>query len=396
MKENPYANMDKGAYRIAYLIAGYIRGTITEKEHDELNDWVNASDHNMLLFEELTDEENIEANLEWMDKVKTEESFQDLQSRGKFITPGKRFTLNPVWMAAASVILLAGIFFIYQYAAKDMSKNAPPDSDLSALQPGGNKATLTLENGEVIDLTSAKNGLVNADSSIVIIKVQDGKMVYDDDNLSGKTAVMHTLATPVGGKFQVTLPDGTRVWLNSSSSLKYPSRFTGNERTVQLSGEGYFEVAKNIEKPFRVLSGNMNVEVIGTHFNINAYQDEPFFAATLLEGSVKVSSGSNSKLLTPGQQSAIINNDIRISIVDTSNIIAWKNNEFKFTDATIETIMRQVQRWYGAEVVYQEKVAHHFNATIERSESIDNLLHYLEGTGQVHFKLENKKIIVMK
>lgn len=221
-------------------------------------------------------------------------------------------------------------------------------------------------------------------------------MVYEDDTIVQTASVMHTLTTPVGGQYQVTLPDGTKVWLNASSMLKYPSRFTGNDRTVELSGEGYFEVAKNISKPFKVVANDVNVEVLGTHFNINAYSDEPSLMTTLLEGSVKVSKGNDFKMLIPGQQSAVINDQIRISNVDTSNIVAWKNNEFKFTDAPIETVMRQVKRWYGAEIIYQDKVTHHFNATVDRTESIDKLLHYLEGTGQVHFKLDNKKIIVMK
>jgi len=396
MKQNPYENMDKIAYRIAFLIAGYIRGTITEKDHDELDDWVNESDHNMQLFEELTDEDNLEANLAWMDKVNAEQYYNKSLAAGKFKKPAARVKLRTVWMAAASVILIVGIFFIYRYVTKNMETKDPLIAEQSTLQPGGNKATLTLENGTVIDLSTAKNGLLNADSGISVIKTQDGRMVYEDDILTQTASVMHTLTTPVGGQYQVTLPDGTRVWLNASSMLKYPSRFSGNDREVQLSGEGYFEVAKNSSKPFRVIATDVNVEVLGTHFNINAYNDEPYLTATLLEGSVKISKGSVFKLLTPGQQSAIINDDISISNVDTSNIVAWKNNEFKFTDAPIESIMRQVKRWYGAEIVYQDKVTHHFNATVDRTEPIDKLLHYLEGTGQVHFKLDNKKIIVMK
>ncbi len=395
MKENPYANMDKGAYRIAFLIAGYIRGTITEKDHDELDNWVNESDHNMQLFEELTDENNLEQNLAWMDQVNAEQSYEKSLADGKFETKTKRFRINKVWMAAASVILLVGIFFIYQYVTNMKTKD-PLITEGSTLQPGGNKATLTLENGTVIDLSSAKNGLLNADSGISVIKTQDGRMVYEDDTIVQTASVMHTLATPLGGQYQVTLPDGTRVWLNASSMLKYPSRFTGKDRRVELNGEGYFEVAKNVSKPFRVVANDVNVEVLGTHFNINAYSDEPSLTATLLEGSVKVSKGSDFKTLIPGQQSAIVGDDIRILNVDTSNIVAWKNNEFKFTDAPIENVMRQVKRWYGAEIIYQDKVTHHFNATVDRTEPIDKLLHYLEGTGQVHFKLDNKKIIVMK
>ena len=396
MKENPYEQMDQGAHRIAFLIAGYIRGTISEQDHDELDDWVNESDHNMKLFEELTDDDNLEQNLAWMDQLNAAQSYEKLLADGKFNIQTKRFRLSKVWMAAASVILLAGIFFVYQYVTKSMKTKDPLIAERSTLQPGGNKATLTLEDGTVIDLSSAKNGLLNADSGISVIKTQDGSMVYEDDTIVQTAPVMHTLSTPVGGQYQVTLPDGTKVWLNASSSLKYPSRFTGAERLVQLSGEAYFEVAKNIDKRFMVMAAGTKVEVLGTHFNINAYNDEPSLTTTLLEGSVKVSAGSDFKMLIPGQQSAVIADEISIATVDTSNIVAWKNNEFKFADAPIETVMRQVKRWYGAEIIYQDKVAHHFNATVDRTEPIDQLLHYLEETGQVHFKLDNKKIIVMK
>jgi len=182
MKENPYANMDKGAYRIAFLIAGYIRGTITEKDHDELDNWVNESDHNMQLFEELTDEDNLEQNLAWMDQVNAEQSYERLLADGKFKMQTKKFRISKVWMAAASIVLLVGIFFIYQYVTSMKTKD-PLIAEGSTLQPGGNKATLTLENGTVIDLSSAKNGLLNADRGISVIKTQDGRMVYEDDTI---------------------------------------------------------------------------------------------------------------------------------------------------------------------------------------------------------------------
>ena len=396
MKENRYANLDKTASRTAYLIAAYIRGTISEQEHDELDDWVNASDQNMQLFEELTDEKNMEQNLAWMDKVNTEQSYEKLWKEGKFKKHAKKFQIRRTWIAAASLLLAAGIFFIYRYSTNKKLTTEPPVMAQSILQPGGNKATLTLENGSVIDLSTARNGLLNTDSAGTIIKVQDGKMVYDDDDITNTVAMVHTLRTPVGGQFRVTLPDGSMVWLNSSSSLTYPSRFTGNERLVKLTGEAYFEVAKDLQKPFRVESSLQELEVLGTHFNINAYTDEPSLNTTLLEGSVKVSVGPETKLLTPGQQSKIINGIIQVTEVDTGDVIAWKNNTFKFTDAPIEIVMRQIQRWYGAEIIYRDKVNFHFNAAIDRTEPVADILHYLEGTGQVHFKIDNKKIIVMK
>lgn len=397
MKENPYQHMDEGAYRVAYLIAGFIRNTLTEEERDELDDWITASDENMKLFEDLTDENNLEANMAWMDKVQSEKKYMQRHEDGAFKKPARRFSIRKVWLAAASVVLIAGAYIIYQYATKGMSINVPPVSDISTLQPGGNKATLTLESGAVIDLTSAKNGLINADSSIVIIKVQDGKMVYDDDSLLGKAAVMHTLATPVGGQFQVRLPDGTNAWLNASSSLKYPSRFSGRERKVEVEGEVYFEVAKNETQPFIVaLSDSSYITVTGTHFNVMAYENEQSKLITLLEGAVTVTKGNKSDKLSSGMQEKISGNQLsNTTAINAEKVIGWKDGLFVFHDEPIQAIMRQVERWYGAKVIYQGEIKQLFNATIERKESLSKLLHLLELNGYVHFKTENKTIYVL-
>jgi ferric-dicitrate binding protein FerR (iron transport regulator) len=397
MKENPYANMDKGAYRIAYLVAGYIRGTITEKEHDELNDWVNASDHNMQLFEELTDEKNLEANLAWMDKVQSEQSYQALQEKGAFDIPRKKFRLNPVWIAAASVVLVLGIFFIYRYTDKGNNNNAVAVSDTIQLQPGGNRATLTLADGSVIDLTTAKNGSIDFGEGSHVNKPADGELVYDVNGSSVEVPAIHTLSTPVGGQFQVTLPDGSKVWLNAATILKYPSRFASNERSVEVNGEAYFEVAKNEKLPFRVvLSDSSNVTVLGTHFNVMSYNTEPEREVTLLEGSISVSKSNNVKKLEPGTQARIKENEItKRTGIDTEEIVGWKNGLFVFHDASIESIMHQIERWYDAKVVYQGEIKQLFNATILRSEPLTKLLRLLELNGYVHFKIENKTIYVL-
>lgn len=398
MKENQYSNMDKEAYRIAYLIAGFIRNTITDKEHQELDDWVNATDKNMLLFEELTDEKNLEANLAWMDQTKSEESFKKLQESGSFKKQTKTFRLKPIWIAAASVILLAGALFIYRNSTnKTGLDNDMAIMDTTILQPGGNRATLTLSDGSVIDLTRAKNGLVASENESDIIKTSDGQLVYEGNNLPSEISAINKLSTPVGGQFQVKLPDGTKVWLNAATTLRYPARFPANERTVEIDGEAYFEVAKNNKQPFRVvLSDNSTVNVIGTHFNVMAYGNENAKDVTLLEGSVLVRSNNKTETLQPGMQAKITANTLtKKDEIDTEQIIGWKNGLFVFHDATIQSIMRQVERWYDAKVVFKGETKQLFNATISRREPLSKLLRLLELNGYVHFKIENKIIYVL-
>lgn len=398
MKKNPYADMDKVAHRIAFLIAGYIRGTITEKDHDELNDWVNASDHNLQTFEELTDENNLEANLAWMDEVNSEKTFQQLEQAGAFRKSQRRFKVTRVWFAAASVIILAGIFLVYRYTGNNAGTvNEMAVIDTTLLQPGGNRATLTLSDGSVIDLTSAKNGLIKYGEDSHVNKPADGELVYEDAGSEGLASGIHTLSTPVGGQYQVTLPDGTKVWLNAATSLTYPARFQSNERKVELDGEAYFEVSKNEKQPFRVmLADSAGITVLGTHFNVMSYSNENTKEVTLLEGRVAVNSKNKTGELLPGMQAKIKSNAMtKEEGVDTEEITGWKNGLFVFHDASIESIMRQAERWYDAKVVYQGEIKQQFNATILRREPLSKLLHLLELTGYVHFRIENKTIYVL-
>ncbi|WP_052324135.1 FecR family protein [Flavihumibacter sp. ZG627] len=398
MKQNPYSDMDQPAYRIAYLIAGFIRNTITEKEHDELDDWVNESDDNMRLFEELTDEQNLEANLAWMDKVQTEQSYKALQEKGAFDIPRKKFQLSPVWMVAASVILIVGVFIIYRFAGNSStSDNNIAVSDTTQLKPGGNRATLTLSDGSVIDLTTANNGIIEIGKGSHVNKPAAGELVYDAGVSTDETPSIHTLSTPVGGQYHVTLPDGTKVWLNAATKLMYPSRFASNERKVEIDGEAYFEVVKNDQQPFRVvLQDGSTVTVLGTHFNVMSYTNETEKEITLLEGKVAVEKNNSVENLEPGTQ-AIVKTDAitKRTGIDTEEITAWKNGLFVFHDATIESIMKQVERWYDAKVVYKGDVKQLFNASILRSEPLSKLLRLLELNGYVHFKIENKTIYVL-
>ncbi|HEY2722729.1 MAG TPA: FecR family protein, partial [Chitinophagaceae bacterium] len=312
MNENPYSDMDKEAYRVAYLIAGYVRNTLTQNEHLELDDWVNANDHNMQLFEDLTDERNIEANLAMMDKVQSQNSFKQLQESDALKKPSRKIGLRKVWIAAACVVIISGVFLIYHYSGKGPTRNNELSiTDSATLKPGGNRATLTLSNGSVIDLTTAKNGMIQNGEGSHVSKLADGELVYEKADSSKESVAMHTLSTPVGGKYQVTLPDGTKVWLNAATIIKYPSQFTGNERRVQLNGEAYFEVTRNEKQPFKVvLEDSSTVNVLGTHFNVMSYSNEDAKEVTLIEGSVSVKTNDNSGILEPGMQARINHQNI--------------------------------------------------------------------------------------
>ena len=398
MKENPYSGMDEKAYRVAYLIAGFIRHTLTEQEHDELDNWVNENDHNMQLFEDLTDEKNLAANLEWMDKVQTEQSYQSMQEKGAFKAPSPKFYNKRIWLAAASVIVLLGVFFIYKYnSSKPGFVEDIVTADTTLLKPGGNRATLTLSNGKEIDLSYAKTGVIQDGSGSLVNKTADGELVYAKDSVVSHVAVFHTLSTPVGGQYQVTLPDGTKVWLNAATTIKYPPAFGGKERKVELTGEAYFEVAKNIRKPFRVLlDDSTTIIVTGTHFNIQAYKNENEQEVTLLEGSVNVASATKTTKLEPGTQAVIKDKEItKRNVSDTEEITGWKDGLFVFHDAPIESIMTQIERWYGAKIIYKANTKQLFNATILRKDPLAKVLKLLELNGYVHFKIENNIIYVL-
>jgi ferric-dicitrate binding protein FerR (iron transport regulator) len=207
---------------------------------------------------------------------------------------------------------------------------------------------------------------------------------------------MNTIQTPRGGQYQVILPDGTKVWLNAASSLTYPTAFTGGDRAVQLRGEAYFEVAGNKEKPFKVMVGNMQVNVLGTHFNVMAYEDENAIQTTLLEGAVQVTNGGVSHLLKPGQEGRLDRSSdaFRLLDVDADEAVAWKNGVFQFGGISIETVMRQIVRWYDVDVEYQGRTNEHFRGTISRSANASEVFKMLELTGAVHFTIDGKKVIV--
>ena len=264
------------------------------------------------------------------------------------------------------------------------------------VSPGGNKAILTLADGSTIVLDEAQNGELAQQGNSKIIKL-DGKLSYDPVNKNPKEVVYNTISTPNGGQYQLELADGSLVWLNATSSIRFPTTFIGKERRIEITGEAYFEIAKNREMPFIVAVNGAEVQVLGTHFNINAYNDEDNVRTTLLEGSVKFVSGDNSNILKPGQQFQLAKNGAFnvANDVNVDEVVAWKNGLFAFENATIEKVMRQFSRWYDVEIEYRGKTDDLFIAEMRRNIKLSDALKALELTGKVKFDIEGKKIIVM-
>ena len=254
---------------------------------------------------------------------------------------------------------------------------------------------LLLHNGDTVHLSAGGSGLL-ATQGGSRIEQSDSSLHYRQDN-NGPTTdtdAWNTLTTPAGTQFRLTLADGTRVWLNAASSLHYPVRFNGRDRTVSLRGEAYFEVAHNSARPFRVQAGPSTIKVLGTHFNIDAYGDEGTINTTLLEGSVEVSCGSRRRTLTPGQQARSEPAAISIGEADIEKTIAWKNGSFLFRNTPAEALLTQVGRWYGMEVVYRSRPSGHFRAALQRTESLAHLLQVLNKTGNMHITQQGNQLIV--
>jgi len=318
----------------------------------------------------------------------------------------KRTSFRLLAAAAILIVICVGVLqFVHNDPHADVSS---PHLVATNIAPGGNKAMLILENGTKVSLTDLKNGETFEDNGVKIKKTVDGQLVYDASagaalNQNAENSVAyHTIVTPVGGQYEVILPDGTNVWLNASSSLKFPVNFTSaTSRNVTLTGEGYFEVMHNEHKPFIVNSDNQLVKVLGTHFNINTYTDEPQTITTLFEGSVEVtklnSKNEDRKIIKPGQQAMVSLNKIEVADANLDAALAWKNGYFNFNNEELSSVMRKIARWYDVEVVISEGVqtARTLEGATPRSKDLSEILRKFELLGNIHFKIEGRRVTVM-
>lgn len=292
------------------------------------------------------------------------------------------------WWAAASVLFLLGLGAYLWNNVQSRSGQPgliPSATDGKSIPGGSNGAVLTLADGSRIVLDSLGNGLVAAEAG-TIITLKDNQLQYETNSKPASNAVFNTMTTPKGRQFQLVLPDGTKVWLNAASSLRYPTRFAGNERRVVIEGEAYFEVVKNKQKPFIVQTSTDRIIVTGTQFNVNAYQDEPFVKTSLVEGAVLV----NNKLLKPGQ--ACFNNNIIKT--NTDQDIAWKNGYFNFNNLDLPTMMRQLERWYNIETQFEGNVQQiSFRGKMDRGLDLSDILFFFTES-KIRYKLEGRKLTV--
>ncbi|MDE1193119.1 MAG: DUF4974 domain-containing protein [Arachidicoccus sp.] len=306
---------------------------------------------------------------------------------------------------AACLIIIIGAGVLY-FTQKNKFTSLNANKHFSTLiKAGQNGAILTLADGKTIILDSSNTNVVCNQMGVIARKTRDGQILYQKTNtaLSSAGEKWNTLTTPRGRNYRVVLPDGTQVWLNAEASLTYPILFSGKERIVQLSGEGYFEVAKNKSMPFIVKifhNGRVtaNVKVLGTHFNINSYNDEYYTTATLLEGSIEFKPNNNiSKTLLPGQQLLQENRsgETRIKETGDNDVTAWVNGNFNFNNTSLEEIMKQISRWYNIDIVYQSNIPQlNFSGSISRTSSLEKVLKILE-IGGIHFLITEKEIRVL-
>ena len=386
-----------GKYRIETLLDKYRRGDISEQEKAFLENWY------MQYRESGGDAYDAEELLEDSAIVKT-------GLRGAFSPPKsrKRF-LYAAAAAAAIVLFISGLYLFRAELNRDNHQKATNLSAAGRILPGGNKATLTITGGNAlrgsntISLSSEKEGII----------IKEGKLLYSDGTViesrslpdgDGMKTRYATLSTPKGGQYQVRLPDGSKVWLNAYSTLKYPVSFEGlKERRIVLSGEAYFEVAKDARKPFLVSTQKQTMKVLGTRFNISSYAAEPVVKTTLLEGSLEVSpvreeanAETGSRLLRPGQQSTLRGGSLTVKKVDTDEAVAWKNGYFQFNNKNLETALTELARWYDVEIEYKNNNMRKqaLAGTISKYANISQVLEKMELTGLINFRIEGRKIIV--
>lgn len=381
--------------RYQQLAGKWLDGSISPEEEREFAEWYNSGQDASV---------HVSASHGTSPEEQSSRIYRQIHQR---VSPS-RFTVfgwsGGRWVAAAaSVVLLLGVFYFF-VLRKSEQPDLPRVASAADIAPGRDKAVLTLSDGSVLALDELENGVVKEENGIRIQK-KDGVLEYELVNQGSTAPAFNTITTPRGGQFKVNLPDGSQVWLNSASTLRYPTAFSGSVREVALSGEAYFEIARETDKsgkrkPFIVdVVNQQKVEVLGTHFNVMAYSEEEAIKTTLLEGSVRVSrlgTTGGVRKLKPGQQSVQreeggieVQND-----VDTEEIVAWKNGQIAFKDADIRSIMRQVSRWYDVEVEYQPGIEHRlFTGGISRNSNLSSLLKILE-LNDIHFRVKDRKIVV--
>jgi len=390
-------------FDLAGLIAKYLIDELTPEEKKKLDEWLALDGNNRELFKKLTDEVVVTAQLERFTIADKEEAWQNIKKNIGFSKAinAKFRNIKILPYAAAVFLLFVSALFVNRSFKKRGQQLT--NTHTTTISPGSNRAVLTLTNGSKKSLDDSQYGEIARQQNVDIVKTAAGLLIYKlndmGNTLKPQNSVNPTnaITTLRGGQYRIILSDGTKVWLNAASCLKYPVAFTGGERKVQLVGEAYFEVAKNPSKPFFVQTANQQIRVLGTHFNVNCYPDENVIETTLAEGSISIADKANRSVATlkPGQQS--INNLGKINIVRNANVseaLAWKDGKFQFRNTDLATIMRQISRWYDVDVKYQDTVPRgNYTGRISRNVPISQILQILKTSG-INFTIYGRTIIV--
>jgi transmembrane sensor len=370
------------------LLDKYKAGSLTDEEWAQLDSWYL---HEARSNEASADKDLMHKNINAIWKNVSPQPIKSVFSRNNRI----------LWAAAVSAVIMSAALYLAVIKAPK-SPAVYANKDQQQILPGQNRAFLILANGKKIDLSTSSNGKLAKESGLTLTKTKAGQLIYTitDNPIENQQNAFNTIETPNGGQYQVHLPDGTHVWLNASSSLRYPLKFKANERKVELTGEGYFEVAHDQKRPFKVFAAKQEIEVLGTHFDVSAYNDEPAVETTLLQGSVKVTAADHkaaSMLLHPGQQSSLKNGRLTVASTDTTEAVAWKNGYFKF-NGDMAGILRQLARWYDVEIADAtgNSTELQFGGEISRFKDINSVLKIIEATGNVRFKTEGRRITVIR
>jgi transmembrane sensor len=387
--------MSYSGAEIDELIVKLLNGTIAKDEKNILEKWINSSEANKEIVENFQNKEWVTTELGKMYKFDKEAGWKIIQQALK--PKHKVKVIRLPWRkiaVAASLVVCAGIGSYLVVKKNSASQVVKSSEIMNDAEPGRTGAILTLSNGQKIVLDDSKNGQLTNQNNTLVSKTNGG-LTYK----AGKNAkiVYNTMTTPKSRQYSLQLADGTKVWLNAFSSITFPTVFSSNTRDVKLTGEAYFEVAKNKNKPFRVFVNDIRIKVLGTHFNVNAYGDEDNIKTSLLEGSILINQKNKGVLLKPGQQAQndksggiIIKNNI-----NTDEVMGWKNGVFYFENASLKVVLEQISRWYDVDVVFEKRVdSRKFEGEIERSLNLSQVLKILE-KNKVHFKLEGKVLTVM-
>lgn len=386
-------------HRIDYLLDKLSSGPVTEADWNELLEAI-RNDHSGAVVAGIEQFRNRREHLPEFDPETPEwdEVFKRAvcADRPEQIYSGNLRRMGFVRLMAVAAILVIAALSILYFLLPESKQSAAPEKHVAVIQPGSEGAVLTLADGSHVVIDTAMDGLV-AEQNGSELRMNNGTLSYRPQEKRRGLVEYNTMTTPRGKQFQFMLPDGTKVWLNSASSIRYPTVFTGNSRKVEITGEAYFDVIQRANMPFTVLAGKKaEILVLGTEFNINAYDNETVLNTTLINGAIKV----NGALLRPGQQAQLSNaapaGAVQIlNAVDISKILAWRNNRFNFKGVNIEEMMRQIERWYDIDVIYQGKKPHVvFDGQMTKDVSLDGLIVLLKKAG-IHLRLEGRKLIVL-